>query len=408
MTRFQNYLRDRKPGATLPREFYVDPEIYRFEQDSIFRGAWSLVGHTASIRNAGDYFCCEIGDESFIVIRETPDRVNAFVNLCLHRGCRLIDQASGCVKQINCPYHNWVYDTSGALLSARDMPADFDPQTVRLIPCQLRILSGLIFICASPSPNTDFDSETAELHELLDPLQLDHTSIAAEHRWTVEGNWKLLIENFDECYHCNALHPEYCNVMAHARAEALGSRALRDEYEQRASQWRAAATQLGRSTMALTPSKDRAAWYGRFPLKAGCKTQSRDGQLIAPLLGQLPQSDEGTTSFRLYPLTYVIIPADYAVLIRFVPKSAECTEVHLTWLVTQNAQQGVDYDKSELTWLWRTTTEQDNAIVALNQKGVRSHFWTGGHYSNSEEYCEVFLEWYTSLMNRSDLTQLHP
>jgi len=187
--------------------------------------------------------------------------------------------------------------------------------------------------------------------------------------------------------------------MAHARAEALGSPKLLLEFNQRLTEWKEQATCLGRSVGVLSPDSNSTVWFGRFPLKAGCKTQSRDGQLVAPLLGGLDESDEGTTSFRLYPLTYVIAVADYAVLVRFFPLDAERTKVHLTWLVNSIAQEGVDYDKSDLTYLWKTTTEQDNSIVAFNQEGVRSRFWNGGHYSNAEEYCEIFLQWYTLRMH---------
>jgi Rieske 2Fe-2S family protein len=134
--------------------------------------------------------------------------------------------------------------------------------------------------------------------------------------------------------------------------------------------------------------------FERYPMWRGHVTGSDDGQPVAPLLGEIKDYDGGTTDFQVGPVTYALAYCDYVVIYRFTPVSVNESECDITWLVNGAAQEGQDYDKQRLTWLWDITTRADKRIIEHNAEGVRSRFYEPGPYSSMEEYTWKFMTWY--------------
>lgn len=197
--------------ATLPGRAYTDAALYRAERDAVFAHSWQFVGHVEQLREPGDYFVCEIAGESLVVIREDPETVNALFNVCAHRAARLLD-GDGCRQRIACPYHGWTYDRGGRLIAAPNAHnvAGFDVGDYRLPRCRVELHHGLVFV----NLDDDAPSLVAQAPELLADLvacapELPRLTFAHRTEALLAANWKVAVENFSECYHCELLHRDF-------------------------------------------------------------------------------------------------------------------------------------------------------------------------------------------------------
>src|ERR1700682_1717418 len=135
-----------KMGYSLDREFYCDDAVFEADMDQVIGRKWIVAGHVDRVRNKGDYFLYKIGNESIIIVRSAESTINAFYNVCRHRGSVICTKPEGRVARLTCGYHAWSYGLGGALLAARLMPADFSKKDNRPHRCRLRVVHGFIFI----------------------------------------------------------------------------------------------------------------------------------------------------------------------------------------------------------------------------------------------------------------------
>ncbi len=380
-----------RSGWSLEQAFYTDPEIFEREMERIFVQHWLITGHVSRIPKPGDYFVYEISGESIIIIRGHDGQIHALFNVCRHRGSRICMEAAGNVKKFVCPYHSWVYETDGTLLAARHMLEDFDKSQFGLIRCAVRLLEGLIFISLGQAP-PDFEPMVRALGPFLKPHGLDHAKVCHRVRYEVKANWKVVAENSWECYHCGTAHREFGSVMSYVAA--MDSKKLAEEDKAFTAQWEAYVSSRGHKTGAVELNSNR--WYqcSRVPIRPGFLTQSRDGQPVAPLMGSFTEYDGGVSGCMFYPLSFFVASSDHAVLSRFTPIDPKLTEVELTWLVREDAVEGVDYDLERVTWLWRVTGAQDVKLCENNQAGVDSRRYQSGPYSQVEGEVDRFIQWY--------------
>lgn len=382
-----------RTGYSLAQPFYTDPCIFERDVERVFQRSWVFAGHISRVSNAGDYFLFQIGTESIIVIRGQGGQVHALHNVCRHRGSRVCLAAQGNRRTLVCPYHAWTYATDGRLLSAPAMPEGFDAGQFGLRPCPVKVVEGMIFLSLGEEAPRGFDAAFQNWQMYLQPHGLERAKIAASITWPVKANWKLVVENFGECYHCGPAHPEYCSVMAHAIPDTHKAKKPVDEYATLTAQWESRVKGLGH----LAGRSEEPGGVGvcvRIPIREGFETQSRDGRLVAPLMGDFKESDGGYTGGRIYPLNYFLASCDHAVIPRFTPLAPQLTEVEMIWLVREDAVEGRDYDVGNLTWLWKVTTDQDKKITEDNQAGVNSLAYRPGPYSITEQGLTQFTMWY--------------
>jgi Rieske 2Fe-2S family protein len=362
--------------------------------DAIFRTHWLFVGHVSQIPHPGDYLLYQIGSDSIIVMRGEHNQIYAHYNVCRHRGSHLLLEATGHAAKIVCPYHAWAYNRDGSLAACLHMPPEFNKVDYGLHSVHIRVAEGLMYInLAEEAP--DFQPFATDLSYFLSDFDLEHAKIAHQARYEVDCNWKLLGENFSECYHCGPAHPEYTAKVMYAAATAHPnsiSPAMADSVEATA---RAHFEQLG-----LGVGYREQPWYycGRQAMRPGFVSMSRDGQLLAPLMGRLRDPDAGNFSFFARPNSICEASSDHAVLIQFSPLAPRRTRADVYWLVDAQAQAGSDYQLEELIWFWKTTAEQDWIICANNQAGVESHAYQPGPYSLVEQNVEAFVRWYLAAL----------
>ncbi len=382
---------NQAPGRALAQAFYTDADIYQRDIDEIFLKSWLYAGHGSEIPGVGDYFLFELAGESVIIVRDSDRGINAIVNVCRHRGSKVCVDNRGCAKKLVCRYHAWVYELDGELRSAPHMADDFDRSGLSLKRIHCETLDGMIFINFADQP-ASFDCIRNGLSGCLKPYRLDQAKVAHRQSYPIKANWKLAVENYTECYHCAPSHPEY------SRGHSLAKPGARET--EMMAQVMAQAKACGLSDKKASRLYENAEGFGadyfyeRYPMWRGHITGSQDGQAVAPLMGDIKGYDGGTSDFQAGPVTFALAYCDYVVIYRFTPVSLHESECDITWLVNGDAEEGKDYDRDRLVWLWDVTTAADKRIIEYNSAGVNSRFYKPGPLSTMEVFTGDFQRWY--------------
>ncbi|MDE3026665.1 MAG: aromatic ring-hydroxylating dioxygenase subunit alpha, partial [Acidobacteriota bacterium] len=200
---------------TIPYAWYVDPEVLRREQERIFRPSWQYVGHLGRLPEPGTFFAGAAGRTPVVVTRARDGVLRAFLNVCRHRGFPVVEGA-GRRETLQCPYHAWTYGLDGCLRSAprSEEEPDFPRDELGLVPLAVDTWGPFVFVNADPAPESLADA-LGSMPEQVAELGLDVDSLVHFTRWEaeVEANWKIVCENFLECYHCQVAHPAFAEVI---------------------------------------------------------------------------------------------------------------------------------------------------------------------------------------------------
>lgn len=406
------------PGHSLSRAFYCDPDLFALDIERVFRRRWLLLDHASRIPKRGDYFVAALAGESLIVVRDENDEIRVLFNVCRHRGSRVCLEKSGHATRFVCPYHAWSYALDGQLLAARQMPDGFNKQGLGLRRCPVEVIEGLIFVYLGDEPALDFEPVRRAITPFVELQGIANARVAARETFRTQANWKLVVENFLECYHCLHAHPEYCAVNAVVKLIANGSERASAEYLSYWEKWKGSRDEasLVHRIVSSSPSDEtfdprrpysishapmragaeRKTVYAaiRTPINEGYLSMTQDGQPVAPLMGRFKEFDGGKTSVSVDYIGRMTAANDYAALFRFVPVSPGVTEFEIIWLVRDDAAEGKDYDVKRLKWLWHVTTMQDKVLAENNQRGVESHAYVPGPYSLLEDSVNRFVQWY--------------
>ena len=380
----------QKPGYALERRFYTDPEVYRLEVERIITRNWIMVGHESEWARPGDFKVYEVAGESAIIVRGDDGALRGFANVCRHRGSLVCLESRGNTDRFSCPYHGWVYDTAGRLIAARSMPEDFELSAHGLKTVSIGVVHGLVFVAFCDDPPS-LEGAIRELAKPMAMFDFDNLKVAAYRDYDIPANWKLSIENYQECYHCAPAHPEYARMhtlMLDPRKRSRVQTAMRE----RMTACGLADMTIDRIDTAARPG-EMGYGYSRTAMFDGYVTGSRDGEPLAPLLGQLTDYDGGASDFTFGAFTFLLAYSDHVVCYVFTPIDMNNSRCEIYWLVRSDAEQGRDYDRDELTWLWDITTKADITIIVNNSKGVHSRYYEAGPFSVYEKAERVYTEW---------------
>ena len=384
----------RKPGLSLPQAAYTDPQVFADDLEHVWATGWLFAGHTCELGEPGDYLTLDVGRDRVLVVRGRDGALHAHHDVCAHRGSRITEGDRGRVRAFVCPYHQWVYDLDGRLRSARLMGEDFALDCHRLAPVAVREVQGLVFVCLSPHP-PDFDAFAGALAPQLAPHRLADTRVATRLSYRVAANWKTLVENNRECYHCRGSHPEFTlsnfdlGVHGDVRSSPRYASALAEAHRRWAR----------RGLPSEEVSFPGGSWYriARLPLRDGFVTETLDGVPVAPMLGELTVDDAGSLRVVGLPNLWAHANCDYAVTTLLRPVDAGTTDVDVCFLVRADAGE-VDLDA--LTAVWRATSEQDWELCERNYAGIASRGYRPGPLSPVvEASVESFLSWYTAAVS---------
>jgi Rieske 2Fe-2S family protein len=357
----------RRPFAaarTLPAAAYTAPDILAIEQAGLFGRTWLCAGREADVPAAGDFLVHDLAGDSVIVIRGTDGEVRAFFNVCRHRGSRLLDQAAGRgLTRILCPYHAWSYGLDGGLAQLPRAADGADRSALGLVPVNISLHDGFIFL--------NLDSKAAPLATQLVDLpdlarfRLPELRCGWRQVYDVQANWKLICENYSECYHCPGAHPQL------ARISDLISRSSR-------------------------PMESGASYNGGpMQLRDGIETMSLSGKRSAPLIPGLSADDHRYVYYYLvYPNLLLSPHPDYVLTHTAWPVAPDRTRVVCELLFTREALDDPAFDPADMASFWDLTNRQDWALCERAQLGAGSRGYRPGPYHTSEDCVHAFDRWY--------------
>jgi Rieske 2Fe-2S family protein len=348
-------------GRTLPQRYFVSPEIFAREQETIFSRHWLLVGHESQVTQPGDYFVQDVGPESVIVTRDRAGGVNAFYNVCRHRGTRLCEEEAGHSSTLQCPYHAWTYGLDGRLVGAPHMDEvpEFDRTEYSLRAVKVGLWEGFIFV--------NLDGDARSLEEWFAPLagkfsdwNLPKLRSARRVQYEVKANWKLMFENYSECYHCPGVHPMLSKVSPYDSAEN---------------------------------DLTEGPFLGGFMKINRGKSLTMSGAACAlPVAGRHLQHDhehehEGKDRvfyYSIFPNMLLSMHPEYVMVHQLWPRSPSDTLIVCDWFFHPAAFARADFKPEDAVEFWDLTNKQDWHVCELSQQGIASRAYQPGPYSSRE------------------------
>jgi phenylpropionate dioxygenase-like ring-hydroxylating dioxygenase large terminal subunit len=389
----QTLINAQLPNYSLDQTFYISKEIFDLEIEKIWRKQWLFAGTTAAIPKSGDFFTYKIGKDNVIIVRGNKGEIHAHHNTCRHRGSLICLEDKGNAPVFMCPYHQWVFDKDGKLLKARMMPDDFCKEDHGLIKLHCEVVGGFIFICldevAPPIENIKIDFEP-----FLKPFDVDNAKVADTKKYLLKTNWKLIGENFRECYHCGPAHPEYCSAVIGANMLESAEATI----QQKQPEW----LEKGLAVETIPFKENTQHFAVRYPLRPDTQSYSIDGKETVRIpMGSHQDHDAGVLGMVVYPNFWMDAVSDYMWTMRLTAISPEETMIDLSWLVDQKAVEGVDYELDRLVEFWKITGEQDWKLCENNFAGIQSSAYRPGPYSPAEIDVVQYIEWYLAMMSKA-------
>jgi Rieske 2Fe-2S family protein len=342
-------------AKTLPQRYFVSPEILAKEQEKIFSAQWVLVGHQSQIAKAGDYFVREVAGESLIIVRDQEGEVRGFYNVCRHRGTRLCEEENGHSTAIQCPYHAWTYSLDGRLVGAPHMTGEtvpgFDKADYSLHRVSLGLWAGFIFVNLRDAP-ASLEERFAPLMGKFSHWNLPQLRSAKWIEYDVRANWKLIFENYSECYHCPGVHPALQKLTPYDLAE---------------------------NDLCEGP------FLGGFmPITKG-HSLTMTGNACALPVGDIKGEDNDRVFYySIFPNMLLSLHPDYVMVHQLWPQSAERTLIVCDWFFHPEAFERSDFHPNDAIEFWDMTNKQDWHVCELSQQGIASRAYQPGPYSSRE------------------------
>ena len=352
----QGSLAEFRESYTLPREAYTSPELFEWEMRNFFEATWVCLGRTDGLMTPGTRRAVRVGEESILLTRDASGKLRGFFNICRHRGHELLPVgASAEGPLIECPYHGWTYKPDGSLKSAPRLGVrtGFDVSDHGLTPVRIDEWEGWAFVNVSADAKP-LAEHLGNLIEVVQPWSPGDLVETARIDYVVEANWKLINENYQECYHCPEIHPELCRVSPYT------------------SGLNVAATGM---------------WIGGWmDLQEGAVTMSLTGQGGAPKLpGLTALQDRRVYYLGLFPNLLISTHPDYVLSHRIEPLSPTRTRVECRTLFPRAVAESDGFDGSYAGDFWDVTNRQDWTACESVQRSTASRGFRPGPVSEMEE-----------------------
>lgn len=346
-------------ARTLPRACYTDPAILQLEWKALFGRHWLALARATDLPRAGSYVTSEIGTERVLVVRAHDRELRAFYNVCRHRGARLVADASGQLRSgIVCPYHAWSYGFDGRFRHADGIDPAAGERDLLGLPLAER--AGFVFVAFDPQAHP-LATALADLPD-FSRFGLERLQRVRALDYQVAANWKLVCENYSECYHCTRVHPQLDRLC-----------------ELSAGGFEAGACFNG----------------GPMQLRAGFDTLSMSGHSRSPRLNQESPADARLVYYYLvYPNLMLGLHPDYLSVHTVWPVAVDACRVRCEILVPPQALEEPGFDAAEVASFWDLTNRQDWALCERVQRGAGSQGYRPGPYHPAERCVHAFDRWY--------------
>ena len=354
---------------TLPGQAYTDPAYFAAEQRSIFEEMWLCAAFAADLPSPGGFRTVTVGRESVLVVRGRDGGLRAFLNSCRHRGALICTQPHGQVRRnLQCTYHAWTYGLDGKLVAAPNLSdlGEIDRTAYGLIPVATTEWLGYLWVCLADDPPSFEDSVIGSVTtrlgdaQAIDHYRIDRLALGRRERYDVAANWKLIIENFMECYHCATIHPELTEVLPEF-ADGLAAQyfvghgaAFGDDVE-------------------------------------GFTIDGSGG--FDSLSGISPDQDRKYYAITIRPQVFVNLVPDHVIFHRMYPVSADRTVVECDWLYSPEVTAS-GRDVSRSVELFHRVNQQDFDACERTQPTMASKAYrNGGVLVPAEHHIGEFHDW---------------
>lgn len=358
-------------ARTLDARWYLSPDVFAEERERIFAREWVCAGRAEELGSTGEYRLAEIAGESIIVLRDRHGTLRAFYNVCRHRGSRMCEQERGrFAGSIQCPYHAWTYDLDGSLKVARNMAdvPSFRAEEYPLHSAAVTSWEGFVFVNLAPHPEP-FESAFAAMTNRFAQWGAASLRTARSIEYHLACNWKLVFQNYSECYHCPPVHPQLDRLSP---------------------------SDSGRNDLTEGP-----VLGGYSALREACSSMTATGETRRPPLPGIRGDDlRRVYYYTVFPSMLLSLHPDY-VMVHYVRSlSADRTQVVCAWLFDPETMRRADFDPSDATDFWDLTNRQDWHVNELTQQGIASRAYEPGPYANAEGLLAAFDRHYLDVMRR--------
>jgi phenylpropionate dioxygenase-like ring-hydroxylating dioxygenase large terminal subunit len=346
----------------LPRAAYVDPAVFEWEKRHMFGGGWVCVGRSDQLAAPGDMHAEPVGTGSVLLTRAEDGVLHAFANTCRHRGHELLPcGASAQQKVIICPYHSWTYALNGDLRAAagfKNRPG-FVTAEWGLVELPVTEWHGLVFMDESGNSGP-LAAGLGSLEELIAPYEIERLVVAGQHNYDAAANWKIITENYHECYHCPVIHPELCKVSPPKSGKNLSAPGI---------------------------------WVGGWmDLRDGMATMSLDGSSSGvPLRGLDATGLRAVLYAGIFPNVLVSLHPDYVMVHRLIPVAADRTKIECTWAFAPESLARPGFDPGYAVEFWDLTNRQDWHACESVQRGLSSPHAVPGPLAREEDAVYQFV-----------------
>jgi len=342
----------------------VEQALFDWEERHLFRGGWMCVARSQDVAQVGDQRAESVGGAGVFLVRAEDGRLRAFANTCRHRGHELLPcGASRNLHVIVCPYHSWSYRLDGSLRNAPRFEEwdSFVPEENGLVELPTEEWLGLVFVAAAHDV-TPLHEHFAELGNFVAAHEPERLSVAARHDYVVEANWKVVIENYQECYHCAMIHPELCAVSPPRSGENYRV-------------------------------DGAGAWVGGWmALRDGVDTMSLSGKSDGTVLRGLDARGRREVLYLvLFPNVLLSLHPDYVMTHQLTPLGPTRTAVRCSWSFSPEDLDRADFDPSYAVDFWDVTNRQDFSACESVQRGVTSEHWVPGQLAPDEDGVYQFV-----------------
>lgn len=344
----------------LPREAYVDPAVFAWEQRNIFSG-WTCVGHAGDLASVGSQKAVGSGANGVLLVRG-EDKVRAFANTCRHRAHELLScGATSKSRSIVCPYHSWSFKLDGSLRNApgfRDAEG-FEPAEYGLYELRLVDWHGWLFVDPS-GKDVDFAEHVAEWEPVVANYRPEELTVVARHSYELACNWKIIAENYQECYHCSTIHPELTRISPPSSGENLDV---------------------------------SGPWVGGWmAMIDSAETMSLDGKSGGVAIAGLTEHELRTVMYVVgYPNLLISLHPDYIMTHLMTPISVDRTHVECAWAFPREVAAQEGFDPSYAVDFWDLTNRQDWGACESVQRGLASPLATPGPLAPAEDGVYQFI-----------------
>lgn len=348
-------------ARTLPADAYLSQDILDWERKHLLEAAWVCVGRSSDVAKAGDQRAVRVGTQGILLTRDDSGALHAFYNACRHRGHELLP-VGACTnkKLVQCPYHAWVFGLNGELRSATQFmdTENFNKEEWPLLEVRSVEWFGWIFINASGDA-PEFSEWVGNLTGVVAPWDPTDMVVGESHKYTLKTNWKTVIENYLECYHCPSIHPELCRVAPPESAMGLHQTGM----------W------LG----------------GGLEFRDDADTNSLDGRSGgARIVGIDDEQARWTLYFMLAPNLLLTLQPDYVMTHRLVPLSPGETWVECTWYFPREVAERPGFDPSFAADFWDITNKQDFGACESVYQGMLTDGYRPGPFDEREDGVRAF------------------